>query len=265
MYDGLAGRLPLEYGIHLLDLQALAQYQQAALTGGRSELSITDIAEFFARRVREVLRPGEEHVLIGWSFGGVIAHAMTTPLDAGTAPAHLVLVDSIAAVPGYQAQIEDLDEQTLLRWFAMYLGAKRGVPVQPEAPCPRALEDVLAAMTDSGVLLPGTTIAGLAKVFAVYVDGLRRNSLLTRAFHAVPSQIATTVVRARRSLLAESGPMGWNQVCSPSLQVLTGEGDHYSMLTDAGTTALVADIVRSVLTPRSADLDRTTSCLENPA
>ena len=249
VYDGLAGRLPIEYGIHLLNLQGLAQYQQAALTGGRSELSVVDIAEFFARRVREVLRPGEDHALVGWSFGGVIAHAMTAHLTAGTAPTQLVLLDSIAAVPGYQAQIDDLDEQTLLRWFAMYLGAKRGAPAQPGAACPGSLEDVLAAMTDSGVLLPGTTIAGLAKVFAVYVDGLRRNSLLTRAFQAVPSQIATTVVRARRSLLAESGPMGWDQVCSPSLQVLTGEGDHYSMLTDAGTTALVAGIVRSVLTP----------------
>jgi thioesterase domain-containing protein len=248
VYGGLADRLPLELGVHLLNLQGVAEYQQAALTGGRSQLSIAGIAKSFARQVPQVLRPAERYVLIGWSFGGVIAHAMAGHLTGPAAPTHLVLLDSIAAVPGYQAQVSDLSDQTLLEWFCMYLGAKRGKPATLQK-VPRDLGDVLSAMTASGALLPSTTVAGLAKVFEVYVDGLRRNSLLTRDFTATAGRIPTTAVRARHSLLAEPGPLGWDRICPPGLRVLTGEGDHYSMLTDPQTTALLAGLAQSILTP----------------
>lgn len=247
VYSLLADQLPADCGVHLLDLQGLPQYQQAALNGGRSDLAITGIAGSFAGLVRQLLRAGEPYVLLGWSFGGVIAHAMTPHLAGPLAPVHLILLDSIAAVPGYQAQVEDLDDRTLLEWFCMYLGAKRGVPVRLEESSPGGLEDVLAVMTGAGALLPGTTAAGLAKVFEVYVDGLRRNSLLTRAYHAIPSQVGATAVRARRSLLAEPGALGWDRVCPAPVPVLTAEGDHYSMLTDASTAALLATLVNSVL------------------
>jgi thioesterase domain-containing protein len=249
VYDGLARQLPDHFGVSLLNLQGVSEYQQAALTGGQSQLSIDDIAESFAAQVRQLLRPAERYALFGWSFGGVIAHAMTTHLTGPAAPAHLVLLDSIAAVPGYQAQVSDLSEQTLLEWFCMYLGAKRGTPADFTDGVPQSLGDVLAAMTASGALLPGTTVAGLAKVFEVYVDGLRRNSLLTLDFAAAVGRTPTTAVRARRSLLAEPGPLGWDRICPPGLRVLTGEGDHYSMLTDPRTTALLAELAQSVLTP----------------
>jgi thioesterase domain-containing protein len=254
VYDRLVEQLPGECGVHLLDLQGLPQYQHAALNGGRSDLTITDIAESFAGLVRQLLRAGEEYLLLGWSFGGVIAHAMTAHLTGPLAPVHLILLDSIAAVPGYQAQVDDLDERLLLDWFCMYLGAKRGVQVQLAEGGPNTLEDVLAAMTGSGALLPGTTVAGLAKVFEVYVDGLRRNSLLTRAFHAEASQVSATAVRARRSLLAEPGPLGWDRICPPPVPVLTTDGDHYSMLTDTGTAALLAALASSALSVSSQQL-----------
>ena len=247
VYDGLVEQLPADCGVHLLDLQGLPQYQRAALDGGRSDLAITDIAETFARLVLQLLRSEERYLLLGWSFGGVIAHAMTAYLDGPLAPAQLILLDSIAAVPGYQARVEDLEDRTLLEWFCMYLGAKRGVPVQLGDSGPDTLDDVLEAMTRSGALLPGTTAAGLAKVFEVYVDGLRRNSLLTRAFHAEPTLVHATAVRACRSLLAEPGPLGWDRICPSPVPVLTAGGDHYSMLTDTDTTALLAGLARSVL------------------
>jgi thioesterase domain-containing protein len=247
VYDRLVDQLPADYAVHLLDLQGLPQYQQAALNGGRSELAITDIAESFAQLVRQLLGADESYVLLGWSFGGVIAHAMTRHLTGPRTPAHLILLDSIAAVPGYQAKVEDLDDRTLFEWFCMYLGAKRGVPILFEESGLDTLDEVLAAMIAAGALLPGTTAAGLTKVFGVYVDGLRRNSLLTRAYHAMPSEVSTTAVRARRSLLAEQGPLGWDRICPLPVPVLTVDGDHYSMLTETAATAMLAALTASVL------------------
>lgn len=248
-YDVLVDRLPLSTAVHLLDLQGVPAYQQAALDAGRTDLRVSQIADGFAGLVSSVLRPGERWVLVGWSFGGVVSHLMTGLLPEPTRPAHLLLLDSIAPVPGYVAEIEELTTETLLEWFAMYLATKRGrAPVAPLVGL-RSLDEVLEAMVACGALLPSTTAAGLGKVYGAYVDGLRRNTRLTADLALPLGSVPTTVVRARHSLLAETGPLGWDRVCPPGLRVLVGEGDHYSMLADPSTTALLTEVVVGALAP----------------
>ena len=131
VHEGLAAALPAGDGLTVLDLGAVPDYADAALTGGRAATTVEALAE----RLLATLEPAPEgpYTLAGWSFGGVLALAMTHALPADRRPGRLVLLDSIAPTEAYQQPDDALEPDLLLGWFAMYLGAKRGRPV-PLAP-----------------------------------------------------------------------------------------------------------------------------------
>jgi thioesterase domain-containing protein len=68
--------------------------QSPALSGGQLPDTIEEIAALYLEHVRGVQPEGPYH-LLGWSFGGVVAHAMAVQLrDAGEQVATVALLDS---------------------------------------------------------------------------------------------------------------------------------------------------------------------------
>jgi thioesterase domain-containing protein len=242
-WSGLADELPPDVGLSVLDLQNVPEYFAAALTGGIPDTTLPNMAE---TALAELAKDRPAHIpvaLVGWSFGGVIAYEMARRLTDLSA---LVLLDSIAPTHDFSATDELLRPGLLIRWFAMYLAAKRGRPLtgEPniEAPTTAAgLASLLTAATDSGVLPVGTEPAGLRKLYDSFVSGLHRNNHL-----AVPYQPSVTgrpivLVKPVRSLFPEFADLGWGEL--GPVRVVAVPGDHYSILFDPSAWAVVADLV----------------------
>jgi thioesterase domain-containing protein len=252
MYGRLAAALPQRVGVVVLDLQGVPAYVWAALSGGEvGDTSVVRIADDLIDALlgTEVARPGIGYVLVGWSFGGVVAHQMTHSPRLRPTPRHLVLLDSISAADGYAVSVEDLREELVLDWFEMYLRAKRPGAPGSRASRPSSLADVLARGVRAGTLRPGTSLDGLAKAYAVFVDGLRRNTRLANPHIPQRTSIPATVVRAEGSLLAEPGALGYDRLVPAGAPVLTVPGDHYGMLDNPAAMDIVAAVCLQHLAP----------------
>ncbi|MEV5438958.1 thioesterase domain-containing protein [Streptomyces sp. NPDC052682] len=255
VYRNLAEALPEGSGLTVLDLGALPAYARAAWTGGRAATTVEELAagllDLVGGSLAEAPAPsgGGGHAFAGWSFGGVLALAMTHLMPAERRPARLVLLDSIAPTEGYKQPDEALEPALLLDWFAMYLGAKRGRPVPVDAArlagC--SVDDGLPAVLDaaaaSGALPPDTPLPGLRKLYETYVDGLLRNNRLTAVHHPRPAELPLVLVKAERSLVPGDPALGWGPLAPRGLAVHRCPGDHYTMLSRPDSAAVIARLV----------------------
>lgn len=251
-YLELATALQPRADLFVVDLEQVPEYFQAALTGGHPTITIPQLASRVddALWERGLLSP--PWVLAGWSFGGVIGHALTAALTDDELPEGLFVLDSIAPVPEYTKDDADLDPAMVLRWFAMYLAAKRNAAVQVPAGAldgkdfDSGLAVVLDAAIRDGALRPDTSLPGLRKAFRAYMDGLLRNNRLARGHQPVPTRVPVALVRPEFGLLDEEDPLGWGSL-APRLTVEHCPGDHYSMLRHPVAVRQIADLAWRLL------------------
>jgi thioesterase domain-containing protein len=255
-YQPLFDALPPDASVVMLDLDRVEEYWQAALLGAAIEITVEEIAERFAREMTRG-EQADKFVLIGWSFGGVIAHAMVARLPAGRGPERLLLLDSIAPVPEFTPAESDLGTEMLLSWFAMYLGAKRGTefPVRQDVLERRtlddALEDLLEAAIANDTLHPDTTLPGFKKLYSTYVEGLLRNNRLAQKYQAQPTSVPITLVKPQQSLLPDSPTLGWDALAAGDFRVERCPGNHYTMISSLVAVDKVAQLVSDEL-PKGA-------------
>jgi thioesterase domain-containing protein len=259
VHQALADALPPELAVAVLDLQEVEEYWHAALNKGRVDISIEEIAARFARELSTLHAGRGPFVLVGWSFGGVLALALAERLGPELQPDHLFLLDSIAPVNEFKQPDDELALEMLLAWFAMYLGAKRGkaLRIDAEAFAGLSLEEGLARLLDAAiageVLQPGTPLVGLRKLYDTYVDGLYRNNRLTAPYAPQPTRLPLTLVKPERSLLPDSPTLGWDELAAGGLRVETCPGDHYTAISDPAAVAQIAALVREELAPTPAE------------
>lgn len=249
VYRGLADALPEGDGLTVLDLGAVPSYAEAALTGGRAATTVEALAQGLLGHLEPTTTA---YTLAGWSFGGVLALAMTGAMPAERRPERLVLLDSIAPTEEYKQPDDALEPELLLGWFAMYLGAKRGRCVVPDpgalAGC--GIDEGLAAVLDAavaaGALLPETPLPGLRKLYETYVDGLLRNNRLTAPHHPSPAALPLVLVKAERSLVPGDPTLGWQPLAPHGLTVQVCPGDHYTMLSRPDSLDVIAPLLHAV-------------------
>jgi amino acid adenylation domain-containing protein len=91
--------------------------------------SIEEMVDDYLQQVLNVQPAGPYH-LVGWSFGGTLAHAMAVELQRrGHDVAFLALLD--AAPASHFADMEALDEATVRRFLASYMGHLAGMEEYP--------------------------------------------------------------------------------------------------------------------------------------
>ncbi|WP_156725207.1 amino acid adenylation domain-containing protein [Streptomyces apocyni] len=104
-YVGLLRHLEPERPVYALQSRGLGD-------PGYRPLSITEVAEDYRTQIREVYPEGPYH-LLGWSFGGMVAHLMACQLqEEGQEIGSLTLLDSYPFAPGDRAPSPD-DPQLL--------------------------------------------------------------------------------------------------------------------------------------------------------
>ncbi|WP_258534495.1 alpha/beta fold hydrolase [Streptomyces sp. PT12] len=247
VHRATAEALPDGVGMTVLDISALPGYRPPMREGEAEVGTLAELLEHLRKEWSPPPAGAAPYVLTGWSFGGVVAHALTASLPAAERPSKLVLLDSIAATEAYTRRDDELEVATLLSWFALYLGARRGraVPVSAASltgrDTDRGLTQVLAAAVACGALADDVTLPGLRKLYAGYVDGLLRNNRLTATHRPVPVDVPITLVRAKRGLIQDEEDLGWRPLAGAGLTVRQCPGDHYTMLSRPDAVRVLAD------------------------
>ncbi|MFF8404303.1 amino acid adenylation domain-containing protein [Streptomyces sp. NPDC015684] len=161
---GYAGLLPhLDADRPVIALQA----RRLAGTEGAPD-SIEEMADDYLAEIREAQPHGPYH-LLGWSFGGLVAHAVAARLEAaGEQVALLALLDSYPLPDGFRAP--EIDGRHVLTALLGSRGAS--VPVRCADTAPDVAE-LAEALRRSDPVLAGLDQAQAAAVVAATLDNLR--------------------------------------------------------------------------------------------
>jgi|GEM_PF-6149974 len=266
-YLELATALQPRAELFVVDLEQVPEYFQAALTGGRPAITVPELASRVDDALWERGLLGPPWVLAGWAFGGVVGHALTASLTDDELPEGLFLLDTVAPAPGngngnrYGNGLgdADLDPGLALRWFAMYLAARRGAAIRLPGwaldgkDLDGGLGLVLDAAVRDGALRQDASLSGLRNAFRTYLDGLLRGNRLAGGYQPAPARVPVVLVRPEQGLF-EHGPgaagdgdaLGWGRL-APRLSVERCAGDHYSMLRDPSAVRRIAEVARRLL------------------
>ncbi|WP_236679073.1 alpha/beta fold hydrolase, partial [Streptomyces actinomycinicus] len=164
-YAGLLREIPADHPVYAL---------QARGMDGDGELprTLDDMAADYVARIREVQPSGPYH-LLGWSFGGVVAHAMAVQLrNAGEEVELLAMLDSYPADAGETSTVPS-DEQ-LFGELLKYAGAESA-----PAAGPLTASSTAELLGERGGLFGNFDAETLARVGQV-----TRNNMVIDAAHA---------------------------------------------------------------------------------
>ncbi|MDT3726926.1 thioesterase [Streptomyces sp. DSM 41972] len=297
-WANLAGALPQDTGFAVLDVGAVPAYMQAAMDPGASDLTVDTLLDILIHAYRADLGDTERGVeaglappvghdgaagpvtFVGWSFGGVLAHGMTERLKPEERPDGIVLLDSIAPTETYTYAEDDyVDPVIVLRWFAMFLGAKRGTEVAFQAPpvspaaAPAAavptstagadhvvagLERLLRSAVTCGALPEGTPVQSIRKLFDAYMAGLLRNNRLTSTYRPRPATVPLTQIKAQHSLIPSDPTLGWAELADRTVEAHSVPGDHYTMLIRPDASRAIAGLIPAARPPQLVTTRRDT-------
>src|SRR5262249_49937648 len=118
-YSGLMRHLPPDRPIYGLQARGIAHPEMAPET-------LEDMAADYLQTIQQI-QPSGPYNLLGWSLGGLVAHAIATRLQAqGERVALLALLDSYPPDVSGQSQDPDLDDETILANQLKALGYYQG-------------------------------------------------------------------------------------------------------------------------------------------
>ncbi|MGA4843959.1 thioesterase domain-containing protein [Streptomyces sp. G45] len=138
--------------------------------GGERPPTIRELAERYADLVQSLHTEGP-YDLLGWSFGGVVAHQVAVALQRrGATVRHLVLLDAALVEPGAaRSPDEEFDETDVLRYF---VSKNAELPAPPELTTHDEIAAWVESQTGLGAALPP------AWMIRHVVHNLRSNSEL---------------------------------------------------------------------------------------
>ncbi|MEU5210172.1 amino acid adenylation domain-containing protein [Streptomyces sp. NPDC020742] len=169
VHGGMGFALPyLGLAAHLGDRHPVHGLQSSALTGTAPlPESIGQVAAEYVERLKEIQPTGPYH-LLGWSFGGVVAHEMTVQLErAGEEVALLANLDSYPADPADEVPTDAM----LLTAVLEYCGLARG-----DDPAEPTVDTVRAALRRADSPLGDMDLARLVDVMRNHVRLVREHT-----------------------------------------------------------------------------------------
>ncbi|KAA2254443.1 amino acid adenylation domain-containing protein [Solihabitans fulvus] len=176
-YSGLMKHLGPDVPIYGLQSRGIETEEELPAT-------VEEVAADYLAEIRAVQPSGPYH-LLGWSFGGLVAHAMAARLEReGETVALLALLDSFPKVGDERTPRAFLDEQELLHAMLDLAGYDRDS--LGDGPVDHAR--IVELLRDQGGVLDGLEERHLSALYEVFAN----NSDLARTF--VPATVATDVL-----------------------------------------------------------------------
>ncbi|XXT21833.1 amino acid adenylation domain-containing protein [Sorangium sp. So ce429] len=189
---------------------------------------IEDMAEHYISELRSV-QPKGSYRLAGWSMGGVIAFEMARQLrNAGQEVSLLAMID--VAHPADEAERPEIDDETLVSWFARDLGGLAGkeLHIDPEVlrrlPGEHQIHHLLAQARRAQVLPHDID----APTIGAYIERFKRNFRALLSYRPKPYAGDVLLIRAKKQepRITE----GWQSLARGRSAVITIPGDHYSIM-----------------------------------
>ncbi|MBY6705276.1 amino acid adenylation domain-containing protein [Rhodococcus sp. BP-241] len=146
---------------HLDSNQPVYGLQSPVVSGRTEEFdTVEELARYYVREIRSIQPHGPYH-LLGWSLGGLIAHAMTVELQrVGESVATLTMLDSYVLADEYlesTPSVRDLIEE--------FTGHELPAGVEP------TVAEAAAALRSEGGPMAAMTVDTLERLYAGYVNG----------------------------------------------------------------------------------------------
>ncbi|MEW2614583.1 amino acid adenylation domain-containing protein, partial [Streptomyces sp. NPDC047880] len=143
---------------------------QQTVDDGERPRSVREMAEQYADLVQSI-KPEGPYDLLGWSFGGVVAHQMATVLERrGAEVRRLVLLDAAVVESGTtRTPEEEFDEIDVLRYF---VSKNVDLPDPPELASQEQMVEWIESQSALGAMIPPAWLIGHV------VRNLRYNSEL---------------------------------------------------------------------------------------
>ncbi|MGW3962982.1 amino acid adenylation domain-containing protein [Amycolatopsis sp. NPDC005003] len=226
-YSGLLRELPPQVPVHAM--QATGFLDDGPLPG-----SVTEIAADHTARIRQ-LAPGP-YRLLGWSFGGLVAHEVATMLrEAGEEVTLLALLDTAPAA-GVAARLPD--SVTIMRGLLQSVDGP-GATLPDEVTAEEA-ETILREHDNPMIALVGARVRRLAEI-------ARHCTELSTAH--VPGTFDGDLVFLPAALGRAEGPLSadrWRAHVTGSIVTHPIDCEHHQML-DGAPLREIGRIVRGVL------------------
>ncbi|MCX5240984.1 amino acid adenylation domain-containing protein [Streptomyces prunicolor] len=135
-YSGLLGQLDRRQPLYGIQARGFTDPDAAAP-------DLDDMVDEYLRAIRAV-QPHGPYSLLGWSFGGIVAHLIAVRLQTeGEEIALLSMMDSFLPVPGDDCGSEPQDEAAVLRAIKESVGHD---PTSPDSPLAELGEDGFKAL-----------------------------------------------------------------------------------------------------------------------
>ncbi|WP_281278518.1 non-ribosomal peptide synthetase [Streptomyces tateyamensis] len=228
-YANLLPHLPAELPVYAVQARGLA---------GPAELptAIEEVAADYLTLVREV-QPSGPYRLLGWSFGGLLAHQMAAQLrTAGEQVELLAVLDAYPDWRGFEPLPADADERTQLAEVLAGLGIlPAGAEHEPPTPAPRLrfLEVLRAAYPELADLDAGTADR--------LVEVLLNFQRIAEPYRA-PAQGGDLelFVATRTESTEHPKPAAWQALLSGALTVHQLEFGHAELASPAASARIAA-------------------------
>ena len=228
--------------------------QAVGLDGSATPLrTVEEMATLYLENIRRV-QPTGPYRLGGHSLGGQIAFEMARQLTRGGEPVEcLVVMDTYCpggkADTGQTAWDDARWMENLVEMVESFLGCQLGIHPDQLSPLTlrEQLEMVHARLSAAGAFPPGTGIAALEGLFAVF----RANNLLEYAPEGVDCRLPVPITLLRGLDSSPSGvaerlhsdPLwGWGEFSTLPVDLRFVPGDHIGMMTAPQVSALSAEV-----------------------
>jgi amino acid adenylation domain-containing protein len=213
-----------------------------AVDGVLPYATVADRAIAYADAVRSV-QPAGPYTLVGWSYGGVSAHAVAHRLEAGGADVRVIMVDSFPPQRLITEEAASRVQVVAAVAQQLYGGPLTELTTVAEL---AALSDdeqltYLLRLAEAGGHLP--VGSGRNHIAALLTQWTADFGLLT-GYRPPPVAGQVVLVRAAEE---DPDPMAaWNEAATAGVRVEVVPGDHMTVMREPHVTAL-ADIVNQVL------------------
>ncbi|HSX64990.1 MAG TPA: thioesterase domain-containing protein, partial [Pseudoxanthomonas sp.] len=222
-YAGLVSHIDSDcpvYGLEAPDLEHLSVQTR----------TLHDIAESHLREIRRV-RPHGPYRLVGWSIGGLLAHAVATRLQAlGEEVALLAVLDAypadqgVTAAVAIDAQVRELEHAAFTNILASF-GAT--IPLDTDRNLDRL--HIVEQLSAQGALSPND-----ARAIARMLRSFEHSSALADSF--APAPFHGDIVFFRATMVPEVLPSpavtAWSPYVSGHVEIYDIPTDHFSMLNE---------------------------------
>ncbi|WP_308294063.1 non-ribosomal peptide synthetase [Streptomyces sp. UNOC14_S4] len=205
VYSGLLRHLDPGRPVHGLQARGLTVPEAAPA-------DVEEMAEDYLALIRSV-RPNGPYALLGWSFGGIVAHEVAVRLqEAGETVTSLVLLDSYPVLPGAPSgTLGELSEAEALRAVYESLGHDPDAGASADSPLALLGEDRTGALT------------------RVFVDNARmQDAFASRMFHG-------DVLFVRATDGADRSPSEWAAHVAGEIRVHEVAARHGELLQSSHT------------------------------